>query len=163
HPHSDNLAWTIVGVAGDVREDGLAFERDPAMVYVPYRQNPASLMHLLVRTRSDPLASVNAVRQAVWSVDPDQPVFDVKTMEDLVGETFGRPRLVAGLTGSLAAAALLLAALGVFGLLSYLVSQQRPEIGIRVALGAEPRHILGRILGEGTVLGLTGVCAGLLL
>src|SRR5437667_3165341 len=84
-------------------------------------------------------------------------------MEVCVAETFGRPRLVAGLTGSLAAAALLLAALGVFGLLSYLVSQQRPEIGIRVALGAEPHHILCRILGEGAVLGLTGVSAGLLL
>jgi putative ABC transport system permease protein len=162
HPLSDNLPWTIVGVVGDVREDGLAFYRDPATVYVPYQQNPASLMHVLVRTQSHPLASVNAVRQAVWSVDRDQPVFDVKTMEDLVAETFGRPRLIAGLTGSLAAAAILLAAVGVFGLLSYLVSQQRSEIGIRVALGAEPRHILGRILGEGTVLGLTGVCAGLL-
>jgi putative ABC transport system permease protein len=163
-PFSQNLPLIVIGVVGDVREEGPNLgDRDSNVIYLPYGQNPASLMHLVVRTRSNPAGSVNAIRQAIWSVDRDQPVFDVKTMEDLVAETFGGPRIIAGLTGTLAGAALVLASLGVFGLFSYLVTQRTPEIGLRMALGAERRHIVRAILGEGGRLGLVGLAVGVVM
>jgi putative ABC transport system permease protein len=173
HPHfprqrnfwdaqSSNLPLTVIGIVGDVREDGPNLGvRDAEMLYLPYRQNPAWLMHLVVRTRLNPLASTNTIRHAVWAVDHDQPVFDVKTMDDLMAETFSESRLVAALTTILAVLAIVLAAVGLYGMLSYLVTQRTAEIGMRVALGAEPRHILRTVVGEGTGLGLTGICVGL--
>lgn len=159
---SQNLPLTIVGVVGDVREEGPVLQgRNDALLYLPYLQNPSSLMHLLVRTPSDPLQWVNAVRRQVWAVDKDQPVFDVKTMDDVAAGTFGQSRVLGELTGSFATAALLLAAVGIYGLLSYVVSQRTHEIGIRTALGAQPHHILQAILSEGVKLGLVGVGMGL--
>jgi putative ABC transport system permease protein len=158
-----NLPLTIVGVVGDVRDDGPALQGrdDVPLFYLPYQQNPASLMHLAIRTRSNPLDVAPAVRRAVWAVDKNQPVFDTKSMEDVVAETFGQPRVMAGLTGTFASAALLLAALGVYGLLSYVVNQRTREIGIRMALGARPQDVLRAIVQEGAYLGLVGVAVGL--
>jgi ABC-type antimicrobial peptide transport system permease subunit len=131
------------------------------LFYLPSRQNPAWLMHLVVRTRSNPFDAAPAVRRAVWSVDKHQPVFDTKSMEDVVAETFSQPRVLAGLTGTFASVALLLAAVGVYGLLSYVVSQRTREIGIRMALGARRQDMLRAILYEGAHLGLVGVAVGL--
>jgi putative ABC transport system permease protein len=158
-----NLPLTIVGVVGDVRDDGPALQGrdDVPLFYLPYQQNPASLMHLVIRTRSNPLDVAPAVRRAVWAVDKNQPVFDTKSMEDVVAETFGQPRVMASLTGTFASAALLLAALGVYGLLSYVVNQRTREIGIRMALGARPQDLLRAIVQEGAYLGLVGVAVGL--
>ena len=158
-----NLPLTIVGVVGDVRDDGPALQGrdDVPLFYLPYQQNPASLMHLVIRTRSNPLDVAPAVQRAVWAVDKNQPVFDTKSMEDVVAETFGQPRVMASLTGTFASAALLLAALGVYGLLSYVVNQRTREIGIRMALGARPRDVLRAIVQEGAYLGLVGVAVGL--
>jgi predicted permease len=158
-----NHPLTIVGVVGDIRDDGPALQgRDGvSLFYVPYRQNPASLMHLLVRTRSRPLDAAPAVRRAVWAVDRSQPVFDTKSMDDVVAETFGQPRVMAILTGTFASVALFLAALGVHGLLSFMVNQRRRDIGIRIALGANPRDLLQSILREGASLAVVGVALGL--
>jgi putative ABC transport system permease protein len=88
-PHSGNFSLTIVGVVGDVREDGPILEgRHLPLIYLPYVQNPASLMHLVVRTSSNPMDLANDIRRQVWTVDPDQPVFDTKTMDDVVAEIF---------------------------------------------------------------------------
>src|SRR5262249_21168977 len=158
-----NLPLTVIGIVGDVREEGPNLGgRDAAMLYLPYRQNPAWLMHLVIRTRLNPVAPTNMIRHAVWAVDHEQPVFDVKTMDDVIAETFGESRLVAALTTILAVLAIILAALGLYGMLSYLVTQRTAEIGVRVALGAEPRHILRTIVGEASGLGLAGICVGLL-
>ena len=118
-------------------------------------------MHLVIRTRSSPLDAVPAVRREVWAVDRNQPVFNTRSMEDIVSETFGQPRVMASLTGTFASAALLLAALGMYGLLSYVVSQDTRDIGIRMALGARPQVVFRAILREGTHLGLAGVAVGL--
>ena len=156
-----NLPLTIVGVVGDVRDDVVQGRDNVPLFYLPSWQNPAWLMHLVVRTRSSPLDAAPAVRRAVWAVDKHQPVFDTKSMEDVVAETFSQPRVLAGLTGTFASVALLLAAVGVYGLLSYVVSQRTREMGIRVALGARRQDVLRAILYEGAHLGLVGVAVGL--
>ena len=160
-PESKNLPLTIIGVAGDVRHDGMADRGNLPQFYLPYLQNPSSLMHLVVRTPSDPLSWANAVRNEVWAVDREQPVFDVKTIEEVVAESFARPRVIAYLTGAFAALAIVLATMGIYGLLSYSVSQRTHEIGIRMVLGARPNEIVKSIVRQGLKLTLVGVAIGL--
>ena len=159
---SEDLPLTIVGIVGDVREDGPRLERrDLPLIYLPYLQNPSAIMHFVVRTSADPLNMSNGVRAQVQAIDETQPVSDIKTMEDIVAETFGRPRMLAGLNGFFAATALLLAAIGIYGLLSYSVVHRSQEIGIRLALGAEPNRIVRMVVGQGMKLTAAGVAIGL--
>jgi putative ABC transport system permease protein len=157
----DDETWVeIVGIAGDIRFEGL--DRDPRPeIYVPYKQVPLRFMTLAIRTEGDPLDLVSAVRSEVLSVDPELPVFKVMSMEQLLGDSMAQPRFNMYLFGVFAATALLLAAVGIYGLMSYTVGQRRHEIGIRMAMGARVNDVLGLVVRQGMVLALAGLGAGL--
>jgi putative ABC transport system permease protein len=118
-------------------------------------------MSLLVRTSSDPMSLVSAARSAIHSIDPDEPMASVATMEDVVSASFARSRFTMIVLGMFAALALLLAAVGIYGVVAYSVAQRTSEIGIRVAMGAQRRDVLRLILIQGGRLILIGVALGL--
>ncbi len=151
----------IVGVLPDVRQDGVEQESRP-LVYLPFAQAPDSLMSLVVRTKGDPSDAVAAVRKEVAALDPDQPVFDVKTMDAAVSDYLGGRQLVLALMACFAIVALLLAVIGIYGVISYSVIERSREIGIRLALGARRAEILRMVVGQGFLLILGGVVLGLL-
>jgi predicted permease len=152
---------TIVGVVGDVRQHGLENDVRPE-VYRPLRQNRRQVgTAMLVRTAADPEAVAAAVREAVWSVDPNIPLARLRTMEDVIQESVAQPRLVSGLIGALAGLALLLGAVGTYGVLSGDVAHRTREIGVRMALGAARRDVLLLVLRGGMGLVLTGVAVGI--
>ncbi len=150
----------IVGVAHDVKAAGLNAPSDPAY-YVPAPQTPLQGMTLLVRTQGDPTALVPALRNAVLAIDPQQPIAAISTLEELVGQRIAQPRLNMLLMGLFGSLALLLAAVGIYGLLSYAVMQRTQEIGIRMALGAQVGDVLKLILKQGILLATLGVAIGL--
>jgi putative ABC transport system permease protein len=150
----------IVGVVGDTKQYGLD-ETALGFVYVPQAQNPHIFNTLAVRTAGDPMPLAGAVRSAVWSVDPEQPVWKVRTQQSLVEQAKGMPRFLAQLMGGYAALALLLAAVGLYGVTSYAVTQRTREIGLRMALGAEPADVLRIVLRRGFVLASIGLAIGL--
>jgi putative ABC transport system permease protein len=118
-------------------------------------------MTILVRTQNDPSAIVPSLRKAVWSIDPNQPIADVSTMEQIVADSIAQPRLSMLMMGLFGALALILAAVGIYGLLSYAVTQRTQEMGIRMALGARVKDVLGLILKQGMMLVLIGEVFGL--
>jgi predicted permease len=157
--------WEIVGVVADIKMNSLDQDMRPA-VWVPHAQLSAGGMTFIVRSAQDPLSQVNTIRQAVRAVDPELPLADVMTMEEAVAKTLARPRTVAILLAVFAAMALLLAGVGIYGVMAYSVAQRTPEIGLRLALGASPGTLIGTILREamtliaiGLVLGLAGALA----
>jgi putative ABC transport system permease protein len=150
----------IAGVARDVKSDGLDTEATPEM-YVPYSQNTSASMTLVARTLSDPAASVAAVRNEVHALDKEQPVYNIRTMKQLLDLAIAQRRLNMLMLGAFALVALLLAASGIFGLMAYTVAQRTHEIGIRMALGAQKRDILKLIFGQGMTLTITGLALGL--
>lgn len=150
---------TIVGVVGDVREWELG-GKTPAMVYLPYLQAPSRLMCLVVRTTGEPTAVVPAIRDAVASVDKNQAVTQVKTMDDVLAEAVSRRRLSMFLLTVFAGLATFLAAVGIYGLMSYAVTQRTHELGIRMTLGAERGDVFKLVLGDGLRLALIGAALG---
>lgn len=150
----------IVGVVGDVKGQGLDAAPKPG-IYVPYLQAPSPSMTLVVRSVADPLSLTNSVRGAVRNVDSDQPVDNVSTMEEVVRKSTSQQRLNMLLLTIFAAVAVTLASVGVYSVMAHSVRQRKHELGIRVALGARPGHILSMVVGEGMTLTLIGVGIGL--
>ena len=150
---------TIVGVVGDIHDWESGDPKNP-VIYLPAAQNPSALMSLTIRTQRDPLAAAPAVVDALHRVDADQPVTEIKSMDQYIDEAFGIRRFNLMLLAAFAGIAVLLAAVGLYGLMAYSVSQRTQEIGVRMALGAEPRDIRRMVLNEGLRLGLWGLLAG---
>jgi putative ABC transport system permease protein len=162
HPEKDGKdKWiAIVGVVADMKLYGLD---NPARleVYVPYRQNPDGDMDLVVRSAVDPASLTSAIRAAVASIDKDQPIFAIQTMQQLVDDSISTRRLTLVLLGVFSALALILAAIGIYGVMAYSVALRTQEIGIRMALGAQNQDVLRLVLGQGARIALFGVAIGL--
>lgn len=150
----------IVGVAADVHQT-IEDRAWPESVYVPYPQNPVSSQVLAVRTTGDPLSFTGAVRQQVLSLDRNQPVSDIQTMDNLVEQQIGQRHLLMALLASYAGVAVVLALIGIYGLITYSVAQRTRELGIRRALGAQQSDILRLVIRDGLVLTLCGITLGL--
>jgi putative ABC transport system permease protein len=153
-------SFEIVGLVRDVKLAGLEAPSEPAY-YLPAAQAPLGDMTLLVRTTTDPLSVVGAVRSAVLSIDPNQPISNVSTLEKVVDESVAQRRLNMLLMGLFGALAMLLSAVGIYGLLSHAVTQRTQEMGIRMALGAQVSDVLKLVLKQGMMLALIGEAIGL--
>jgi len=160
HPGKDEKWITIVGVVADTKLYGLD---NPARleVYSPYRQRPSADMNLVVRSAVDPASLTSAIRSAVAAIDKDQPIFDVHTMQQLVDDSISTRRLTLVLLGIFSALALILAAIGIYGVMAYTVALRTQEIGIRMALGAQQKDVLRLVLGQGARIAFFGVAIGL--
>jgi predicted permease len=152
--------FTIVGVVGTVKQYGLEVDGKIA-TYFPRQQQPVNGMFLAVRASSDPAALSGAVVHEIHAVDPDVAVYGIRTMQDRLYDSLARQRFASTLLGAFAAFALLLAAVGIYGVMSYLVTQSTHDIGLRVALGAQPGNILGLVVRQGMELAAIGILAGL--
>jgi putative ABC transport system permease protein len=150
----------VVGVVAHVKNYGVD-ESSRVELYMPYLQNSVGSLTLVVRTANDPSALSASVRQAVKGVDADVPVFSVRTLDALVADRTAQRRLAVLLISVFAGVALLLAAVGIYGVMSYAVAQRTQEFGIRMALGAEQEHILKMVLRHGTTMAVLGVAIGL--
>jgi predicted permease len=156
---------TIVGVAGDVHIDTLDSAVSPTVYNSVYQIESAATTRavFVVRTHGDPASLAPAIRNAIWSVDPEVPVFDIRMMNDVVSRSLGTRRFALTMLSSFAGLALVLAVLGLYGVLSYAVAQRTSELGVRLALGATPQRVLGLVLGDGLRLTITGIVLGMLL
>ena len=150
----------IVGVAGDVHHDSpdkAAFME----IYRPLKQFPYAAMTLVVRGESDPLSYVAPLRAAIREMDRELPVADVHTMDELVTKSLGRTRLSTALFGLFGALGLVLAAIGIYGVMAYTVQQCRHEIGLRMALGARPGDVVRMVMRRGATLAAAGIAIGM--
>ena len=156
----ENVLREIVGVVSDVRYTGLA-STETSLVYVPHRQNAWGFMIVSVRAKGRPAALAATLREETRKLDPDVAVAGIATLESLAAESIAPQRFGALLLALFATAAVLLAGLGVFGVMNYVVSQRRHEIGVRLALGATPRAVFARVVLRGLALAAAGAAAGI--
>jgi predicted permease len=150
----------IVGVLGDIPNLAVGKDTQPEF-YLAFAQTPSATQNLLVRTRNEPKGQVSAVRARVLALDRDQPVTGIQSMEEVLESGAAQPRFTTYLLGGLSVTALLLAIVGIYGVIAYSVAERTPEMGIRIALGAERRDILGLVLRHGIVLAAAGIAIGL--
>ncbi len=155
----DNTLFHVVGVAGDIHNRGLTGEVSP-MAYFPYAQQPSHFATIGVRVRAEPMSYAPAVRAAIWEIDPDQPLWEVMTQNDRIGQWTGSQRFTTSLLTVFAAIAVALAAIGIAGVLAYSVGQRTREIGIRLALGAGREQILRQVMTQGLLLLVGGMVIG---
>jgi putative ABC transport system permease protein len=157
----DSNRWlTVVGVASDAKQFGPADEPRP-QAYVPYTQLPQIFTSVAVRASRDPLALGPLVREAIWRVDRDQPVWRIRTMESLVDAALGSKRVLLGLVGAFATIAVVLAGVGIYGVMSFAVAQRTHEVGVRMALGARAGEVLTLIVRQGMILTVVALTIGL--
>jgi predicted permease len=151
---------TIVGVVGRVKQDAL--DSDPRIAfYFPHSQYTTAAMNVVLRSNVAPAALTSAIKKEIRELDPDLPIYNVRTMDERVQESLARRRFSMVMLGLFAALALALATIGIYGVMAYMVNQGTREIGIRLALGATQRNILHLIVRQGMILALTGVAIGL--
>jgi putative ABC transport system permease protein len=149
----------VVGVVGHTKQEGLDAE-NRLQLYLPYRQSGRAMLTFAVRTAGAPEQYVNQVRRAVQSVDPEQPLSNIRTMDELISRSVGQRRLSMMLLSLFSGIALVLASVGIYGLMSYSVAQRSRELGVRIALGAERLDVLRLVLRQGMSLALTGIVIG---
>jgi putative ABC transport system permease protein len=159
-PEAKNPWLTVVGVVGDASHTSLELGAQPE-VYFPFPQSPGPTVTLVARTVSDPRAIAPSVRREVSALDSGLPVSNIRYMSDILSESVAQPRLYLLLIACFAALALTLAVIGVYGVMSYTVVQRAHEIGVRIALGAQPRDIIRLIVGQGLAFALTAIAIGL--
>jgi putative ABC transport system permease protein len=159
-PDNNNPWFTIVGVVGDMRRTG--FDRPVRYeTFLPHAAFTARTMTLIVRTAGNPAAMAGPVRQAVRGIDPEQPVYAVATMDEMLAGMMAQRRFSMTLIATFAALALVLALVGVYGVTSYLVAQRTREIGVRLALGAEPRSVVGMVVRQGMAVAAVALALGI--
>jgi putative ABC transport system permease protein len=157
----DGLYLEIIGVVGDLKDYGLASENRP-IFYLPFRQIPIPVMNLAIRVDSEPTKLAPAVRDAIWDLDKDVPISNIGTLEARVSESTSSEKFQTLLLGTFAGIALMLTAIGLYGVLAYIVSQRRRELGIRMALGASGPSVMYEVVRKGVIMAVVGIALGLL-